>query len=475
MTRDNEIVPRRSGRGGTCAGTPVSRLANAAPSAPCLMFGLGRSLVLGLVVGLALMLAGVTTSNGLALAQQPPLTLAVGDQEWLGQPGRITRTAVGRGDVVEAQVLDPRSLLVTAVGPGSTTLKVWTAWASQPRETLIQVRPAGGEGLEGEYSLAPHSSSAEIRGVTRSLERHDQAVSRFATPPIDASQQLGPVQVQTDIRVVEVNRSRMASAGFFIGRNQAGSTRFALGRSDETLDFLSGGAVAPNAGDGGFSIIQVNTSGVLSAISALSANGFAYTLAEPSLVSLSGQTASFLAGGEFPFPVQSGDDEISIDFKEFGIRLQLTPTVLDERRIMLKVAPEVSELDFSRGVQTAGVAVPALNVRRTDTTVQLGNGESFIISGLVSRNIIQSVDKIPGLGDIPVIGSFFRSTRLDRDEKELVMIVTPHLVRPLAAGVDLGPMPGEAFEDYDPNFLELMFDPRDAQEIQRVSEVGFSP
>ena len=99
MTRDNEIVPRRSGRGGTCAGTPVSRLANAAPSAPCLMFGLGRSLVLGLVFGLALMLAGVTTNNGLALAQQPPLTLAVGDQEWLGQPGRITRTAVGRGGI----------------------------------------------------------------------------------------------------------------------------------------------------------------------------------------------------------------------------------------------------------------------------------------------------------------------------------------------------------------------------------------
>ncbi|MEE3215854.1 MAG: type II and III secretion system protein family protein, partial [Pseudomonadota bacterium] len=169
-----------------------------------------------------------------------------------------------------------------------------------------------------------------------------------------------------------------------------------------------------------------------------------------------------------------GDDQISVDFKEFGIRLQLTPTVLDERRIMLKVAPEVSELDFSRGVQTAGIAVPALNVRRTDTTVQLGNGESFIISGLVSRNIIQSVDKIPGLGDIPVIGAFFRSTRLDRDEKELVMIVTPHLVRPLAAGVDLGPMPGAAFESYDPNFLELMFDPQDAQAIERVSEVGFS-
>ncbi|MBY5930032.1 type II and III secretion system protein family protein [Halomonas sp. DP8Y7-3] len=437
--------------------------------------GTGRGLALGKRLVAALLLAvALIPAVGLAQSPESRLSLAVGDQQWLGQPGRITRTAVGRGDIIDAQVLDPRSLLVTAVGPGSTSLKVWVDGASQPRETLIQVRPAGGEGLESEYSLAPGTSRPNVRGVTRSLERHDQAISRFASDPIDGTTQAGPVQVQTDIRVVEVNRSRMASAGFFIGRNQAGSTRFALGRSDETLDFLAGGAVAPNAGDGGFSIIQVNTSGVLSALSALSANGFAYTLAEPSLVSLSGQSASFLAGGEFPFPVQSGDDQISVDFKEFGIRLQLTPTVLDERRIMLKVAPEVSELDFSRGVQTAGIAVPALNVRRTDTTVQLGNGESFIISGLVSRNIIQSVDKIPGLGDIPVIGAFFRSTRLDRDEKELVMIVTPHLVRPLAAGVDLGPMPGAAFESYDPNFLELMFDPQDAQAIERVSEVGFS-
>src|SRR5690606_30234506 len=115
-------------------------------------------------------------------------------------------------------------------------------------------------------------------------------------------------------------------------------------------------------------------------------NGYAYTLAEPSLVSLSGQTASFLAGGEFPYPVSNRDGQVQIEFKEFGVRLQLTPTILSENSIMLKVAPEVSDLDFSNGVQASGVAVPSLRVRRTDTSIQLAPGESFVISGLVSRN-----------------------------------------------------------------------------------------
>jgi pilus assembly protein CpaC len=199
--------------------------------------------------------------------------------------------------------------------------------------------------------------------------------------------------------------------------------------------------------------------GFLNALSVLEENGFAYTLAEPSLTAISGQTASFLAGGEIPIPLRTGggaDSSISIKFKEFGIRLALTPTVLDKDRIFLKVSPEVSELDETLSVQTGGVTVPGLRVRRTDTSVALANGESFVLSGLVSRNTASSVDKFPFLGDLPVLGAFFRSTRFDRADKELLMVVTAHLVRPFAKDQTLPPLPGEQYRNYDPSFPQLM-------------------
>lgn len=192
-------------------------------------------------------------------------------------------------------------------------------------------------------------------------------------------------------------------------------------------------------------------------LSILERRGLMHTLAEPSLVALSGQTATFLAGGEFPVPVvQSGGNSgsITIQFKEFGVRLSLTPTVLANDRIVLKVAPEVSELDFTSGVTVQGVQVPGINVRRTDTTVRLGDGESFVISGLVNQDMTANVDKVPWLGDVPILGAFFRSTNYSREDRELIMVVTPHLVTPLAPGTEV-PMPGEEYEDYDPSSSDL--------------------
>lgn len=196
----------------------------------------------------------------------------------------------------------------------------------------------------------------------------------------------------------------------------------------------------------------------LAAISALENSGFAYTLARPSLTVLSGLTASFLAGGEIPIPVPSaGSDNVSIEYKEFGVRLALTPTVISRDRITLKVAPEVSELDYNNAVNIAGTLVPGLSVRRTDTSISLADGESFIISGLVSSNTRSSVDKLPGLGNLPVLGAFFRQSALVREETELLMIVTPHLVQPLAANARLPDLPGESLRSYDPSWGRLFF------------------
>ena len=159
-----------------------------------------------------------------------------------------------------------------------------------------------------------------------------------------------------------------------------------------------------------------------------------------------------------PIPVpSSGSDTVTIEYKEFGIRLTLTPTIIGRDRIALKVAPEVSELDYENGVRIQDFVVPGLRVRRTDTSISLADGESFVISGLISSTNTSSVSKFPGLGDVPILGAFFRDSTISREEKELLMIVTPRLVQPLAANARLPSLPGEKLRNYDPNWFRMYF------------------
>jgi pilus assembly protein CpaC len=188
------------------------------------------------------------------------------------------------------------------------------------------------------------------------------------------------------------------------------------------------------------------THGLFADLSLMESNNLARILAEPTLVALSGQSASFLAGGEIPVPIPQGLGTTSIEYKPYGVGLTLTPTVLSPQRIALKVAPEASQLDFANAVTISGVSVPAITTRRTDTTVELGDGESFVIGGLIDRETISNVAKVPLLGDLPVIGAFFKQLNYQQNDKELVIIVTPHLVSPLAKGATLPATPGEQSE-----------------------------
>lgn len=355
-----------------------------------------------------------------------------GLQQELRLPLAISRAAVGEPKVADVQASGDHAVLLTAVGPGNTTLMLWTACAPAPHRTMLFVKGRASADM-AESSLLP-SQDAQL-----------------------------PSQVQADIRFVEVRRSKYKEAGarlFFKGSNNSligspgtvpntavtpGSvpiTRPAIPLDDTVFNIVWGGG----------------SSKFLAAINALENSGFAYTLARPSLTVLSGLTASFLAGGEIPVPVpSSGSDNVSIEYKEFGVRLALTPTVVSRDRITLKVAPEVSELDYNNAVNIAGTLVPGLSVRRTDTSISLADGESFIISGLVSNNTRSSVDKLPGLGNLPILGAFFRQSALVREETELLMIVTPHLVQPLAANARLPQLPGEALRTYDPSWGQLFF------------------
>ncbi len=201
-------------------------------------------------------------------------------------------------------------------------------------------------------------------------------------------------------------------------------------------------------------------------IEAAIGKNLAKVLAKPTLLARSGQTASFLVGGEVPIPVAQGGafGSITIEFKTFGIGIEFTPTVLGQNRIHLEVAPEVSEPDFTLGTAVGGVATPAFVTRRASTSVELGDGQSFVIAGLLKDNVKESIEKYPILGDIPILGALFRSVQYQREETELVMIVTPRLVRPLPDAP--GPLPTDSF--VDPTDFEFFL--LGALESQRTGE-----
>jgi pilus assembly protein CpaC len=182
-------------------------------------------------------------------------------------------------------------------------------------------------------------------------------------------------------------------------------------------------------------------------IDALKQEGLLKILAEPTLIAQSGQDAYFLAGGEFPVPVPQGLGTVAIEYKPFGVGLTFTPTVLGENRINVKVAPEVSEVDFSNAVQFQGFFVPGLNTRKAETTIELSNGQSFAIAGLLRDTVRDVMDKYPVLGDIPILGALFRSRSFQKSETELVIIVTPHLVKPLDTAKQ--PLPTDFYKEPD--------------------------
>jgi len=330
---------------------------------------------------------------------------------------------VGDPKVADVQPSGNDAFILTGLMPGATSLMVWTACSKIPRQSMIFV-----------------------------TGRATAALTSAASVPSEDPMLLA--QVQTDIRFVEVSRTKLKEASTSIFGTRG---NFLFG-SPRTLPTV-GGIVRPSLPvNNDMFNLSFATGKTLLMINALEGSGFAYTLARPSLVALSGQSASFLAGGEVPIPVPSaGSDNVSIEYKEFGIRLTLTPTVIGKNRIALKVAPEVSELDFTNAVNIAGTLVPALTVRRTDTSIALADGESFVISGLISTRNSSQVNKFPGLGDVPILGAFFRDNSINREERELLMIVTPHLVQPLAADAQLPTLPGEQLRNYDPNFYRMYF------------------
>ncbi|MCB5187294.1 type II and III secretion system protein family protein [Methylobacillus caricis] len=406
------------------------------------------------------------------------INVSIGQQNLYEHPVALQRVAIANPEVLAVTMTSPRTMMIIPKAAGSTEISLWDGKTTQPGRVLrVNVMPSSileTQGLNavrtGDLHVEPAGNGLALIGEAQSLEEHARAVESLQKDrkgALDVSSSEFESHVQIDIKVVEVSRQNAMRFGFLMGRNGSTHEGFGVVSPPGTLsgvesdggrfNFASGSGFLPvlNA----FNLVLGNHgSGLLGTLSILETNGFAYTLAEPSLSAISGQTATFLAGGEFPVPIRTGggsDSAITIRYKEYGVRLMLTPTILSGERIFLKVAPEVSELDFANAVQTGGVSVPGLKVRRTETSVSLGNGESFVISGMVSRNTVNNIDRVPWLGSIPILGAFFSSKRFDREDKELLMVVTPRLVRPIASSAALPELPGKEVKDYKPSFGEF--------------------
>ena len=430
---------------------------------------------IGIAIGLAASARAASATSVTSVASGPSIeraataatvSLAVGEQRQIAAGEPLVRVAIGDPAVADVLVMkgdDHRGgVLLVAKAPGATNLLVWLKGRATPVVYPIEVAPAAATALlDGTTPrVRAFGGDAVISGSTPTMETHRKAVAAATAGKgkdgrvVDMSTIETPGVVQVDVRVVEFSRAVLKAAGINLFKQSNG---FAFGSfAPSALSSFTGGATPsfqaqtnPPIASAFNLVLNSASRGLFADLSLMEGNNLARVLAEPSLVALSGQSASFLAGGEIPVPVPQALGTTSIQYKPYGVGLTLTPTVLSAKRIALKVAPEASQLDFQNAITINGVSVPAITTRRADTTVELGDGESFVIGGLIDRETRSNVSKVPLLGDLPIIGAFFKELSYQQSDKELVIVVTPHLVSPLAKGARLPATPGEQAEERD--------------------------
>jgi pilus assembly protein CpaC len=298
-------------------------------------------------------------------------------------------------------------------------------------------------------TVASPADGAQAESLVRALlnpgvdTTKDGAILKVV--PVNRLKVATPLQVNLRVRVAEVNRSLLKQIGVNLLTSTRGSFQFGVAQGQGislppvtcTTNCAPARVIRNAIGStlsGAGSLFGMD---ILASLDLAETDGLVTTLAEPNLTALSGETASFLAGGEFPIPVSQSLGTISIEYKQYGVSLAFTPIVLEDGRISMRVRPEVSELSSEGSIRLNNFDVPALVTRRAETTVELGSGQSFMLAGLIRNNTTNNIDKAPFLGDIPILGSLFRSTSFRRQETELVIIVTPYLVRPVSGRMAL--------------------------------------
>lgn len=368
------------------------------------------------------------------------LSLSIGRSQIIRTDRDLEQVVIGSPDIADIKLLSSRQVLILGIKPGITNL----VFRDKKSSFIALMDVIVGYDLSGLkrkiYEVIPNEKEVEIRGSNDSVIISGRVSSSLALETVlEVARSFVPAdkvvntmsvggghQVMLEVQVAEINRKSVRDLG--VGVNMSGGT-------DNPWSLIT----APVAGGalGAFNMVAdpgslLNSFAVT--VEALEQKGLAKLLAEPNLVALSGQEANFLAGGEFPIPVSNGNNNgTTIDYKEFGVGIRFKPTVLSEQKINLKLGAEVSAIDVANSVTVDGLASPAFSTRRTETTVEMSDGQSFAIAGLMQSDANNLINQYPLLGDLPVIGALFRSTNFQRSETELVIIVTVHLVKPVVA------------------------------------------
>lgn len=388
--------------------------------------------------------AGLTSTESVVTRT---IQLSAGKSMVMKTDTPIKRVSIANPAVADFILLSPGEIYLTGKAAGSTNITLWQDGGlaavydlnvgfdvAALKQQLNELLPS-----ETDLQVMSVNNSLTLAGKVTNAANMNQVMSLARSfVPEDHIQNLvqvgGVQQVMLEVRIAEITKSLSRELGinflYSDGTNFVASTLGNL--SSFSADILKNTTItaAPTVNtffrfsQGGYSWTGL--------IDALKSDGLVKVLAEPTLITLSGQSANFLVGGEFPVPVSQGSNNgTTIEYKTFGIELSFSPTVLSTDKISMKVNPSISDIDYSTQVMSGGVFVPGLKTRKASTTIELGDGQSFAIAGLLSNSVISSISKWPFLGEIPVLGALFQSKTYQRKETELVIIVTPHLVKPL--------------------------------------------
>jgi pilus assembly protein CpaC len=447
---------------------------------------------IGWPLAVAMAAASIGTASAPVTAQSvisaPVLELSISRGRLVTLPRPISDVFVADEKVADVQVRSPTQIYIFAKAAGETTVSATTKSGAVVYTATVRVGQ-NYDSVQHMLDLAmpdshivatPMNGLILLTGIVANPQDADDAeklVQAFVgdtTKVLSRLKTAVPLQVNLQVRIAEASRSfvknignniltRDTTGGFQFGLSSGSRVPGTIGNYDTSglpvldasskfgfpagtlslpFDPKTGQFVYPNSGSAynitkGVQNATIGAAGKLFGLDILSAldlgetDGQVTTLANPNLTALSGETATFLAGGEIPIPVSQGLGAVSVEYKQYGVSLSYTPTVLSDGRISLRVRPEVSQLSAQGAVTIAGISIPALTTRRTETTVELGSGQSFMIAGLLENNHTNSIDKTPGLGDVPVLGAMFRSNAWQRNETELVIVITPYLVKPV--------------------------------------------
>jgi len=395
------------------------------------------------------------------------LSVTVGKTVLVDTAQPIQRVSVGLGDVAEATAVSPTEIMVNGKAPGETSLIIWDVRGGR-QFFNVAVRPstvAAADALDAlrrelrtelpgqTIKVTSDGKNVFLRGTVKDLTGSQRAAEIASTTGkvvnlLNVNVPASKPQILLKVRFASFDRNRAEQLGLNFASLGLGNTVGSVSTGQFNPLGVSpaiGGQPAQIINPGGAQILALNPGNEPFGVSlqALITQGVVQVLAQPNLLAMDGKQASFLAGGEYPYPVVqgvtggAGFGAVTIMFKEYGIRLNFIPTVTPRETIRLQVAPEVSALDFTNAVTLQGFTVPAITVRNVNTEVELKDGQSFIIGGLLNNQETQTFQKIPFIGDIPILGKFFQSIQKNVSNTELIVIVTPEIVAPIPAGAPL--------------------------------------